>query len=99
MSAGALPNDNMSGRIDALYTAPEAGEPMANHDRVTLVSGGIEGDRYLRGTGYYSPFDVCEVTLVDAAVLETVRDDLGTTSPTAGTAGTSSSAASTSTTC
>jgi MOSC domain-containing protein YiiM len=67
----------MPARIDALYTAPDAGEPMTDHDRVTLASGGIEGDRYRRGTGYYSPFDVCEVTLVDAAALEIIRDDLG----------------------
>lgn len=66
----------MPARIDALYTAPDAGEPMTDHDRVTLAPGGIEGDRYRRGTGYYSPFDVCEVTLVDAAALETIRDDL-----------------------
>lgn len=50
---------------------------MVEHDRVALVSGGVEGDRYLRGTGYYSPFDVCEVTLVDAAALERIRDDMG----------------------
>jgi len=67
----------MVARIDALYTAPAEGEPMAEHDRVTLVSGGVEGDRYSRGTGYYSPFDVCAVTLVDAAALETIRDEHG----------------------
>jgi len=67
----------MPASIEALYTAPAEGEPMVEHGRVTFVSGGVEGDRYLRGTGYYSPFDVCEVTLVDAATLEAVRDDRG----------------------
>ncbi|MXR40829.1 MOSC domain-containing protein [Halobaculum sp. WSA2] len=65
----------MPASVEALYTAPGEGDPMVEHDRVTLVSGGVEGDRYLRGTGYYSPFDVCAVTLVDAAALESIRDD------------------------
>ncbi|WP_435065475.1 MOSC domain-containing protein [Halobaculum sp. EA56] len=67
----------MNARVEALFTAPEDSAPMVEHDRVRLVEGGIEGDRYLAGTGYYSPFDVCEVTLVAAEALGTIRDDLG----------------------
>ncbi|MFC7096480.1 MOSC domain-containing protein [Halobaculum marinum] len=67
----------MTPRVDALYTAPEDSAPMVDHDEVSLVPGGIEGDRYLNGTGYYSPYDVCEVTLVDAGALDSIRDDLG----------------------
>ncbi|UIP01284.1 MOSC domain-containing protein [Halobaculum sp. CBA1158] len=50
---------------------------MVEHDRVRLVEGGVEGDRYLTGRGYYSPFDVCEVTLVAAEALETIRAETG----------------------
>lgn len=67
----------MTGRVETLYTAPEGSAPMVEHDRVRLLEGGIEGDRYRDGSGYYSPFDVCEVTFVAAEALATIRDDLG----------------------
>ncbi|WP_277555470.1 MOSC domain-containing protein [Halobaculum limi] len=67
----------MNARVEALFTAPEGSAPMVDHDRIRLVDGGIEGDRYLNGSGYYSPFDVCEVTLVDAAALDTIREEAG----------------------
>ena len=57
-----------------LYTAPEGGEPMVAHNTVDAVEGGLVGDRYLRGTGYYAPYDVCEVTLVASEALETIRE-------------------------
>ena len=67
----------MNARVETLYTAPEDSAPMVDHDEVRLKRGGIVGDRYRKGTGYYSPYDVCEVTFVDADVLDDVRDDLG----------------------
>jgi MOSC domain-containing protein YiiM len=62
------------GHVDALFTAPADSEPMELHDRVEAVEGGLRGDRYLRGTGYYSPFDVCEVTFVAIEGLELIRE-------------------------
>ncbi|MFC6785825.1 MOSC domain-containing protein [Halobaculum halobium] len=62
-------------RVEALYTAREDSAPMVEHDRVRLVEGGVEGDRYLTGRGYYSPFDVCEVTVVAVEALEAIRDE------------------------
>jgi MOSC domain-containing protein YiiM len=44
---------------------------------VEAVPGGIEGDRYCTGRGYYSPFDVCEVTLVAAEAIERAREEFG----------------------
>lgn len=58
--------------VEGLYTAEASGEPMTAHESVTFVAGGIEGDRYETGTGHYAPYDVCEVTLLDAASVETV---------------------------
>ncbi|MFC7129490.1 MOSC domain-containing protein [Haloferax chudinovii] len=58
------------GRVEALYTAPSKAEPMAPHETVSVAPGGIEGDRYFDGDGFYSATDGCQVTLVDAAVLD-----------------------------
>lgn len=60
--------------VDALFTAPEDSAPMRSHKRIECVEGGIEGDRYLEGTGYYSPFDVCEVTFVAAEAIDEIRE-------------------------
>jgi len=63
----------MSEVVD-IYTAPEGGEPMDATDAVTAIEGGLVGDRYCRGTGYYSPYDVCEVTLVASEALLEIRE-------------------------
>lgn len=67
----------VTGTVERIFTAPEAGEPMERRDRVAAREGGLVGDRYYEGTGHYSPFDVCEVTLVSWAALERVRDEHG----------------------
>jgi MOSC domain-containing protein YiiM len=67
----------MAGRVTALWTAEYGSAPMDGRESVELVRGGVEGDRYCTGRGYYSPFDVCEVTLVATEALETIRDDSG----------------------
>ncbi|WP_135364146.1 MOSC domain-containing protein [Halosimplex halophilum] len=61
--------------VRQIWTAPEGGAPMEARETVrALADGGLRGDRYCRGRGYYSPYDVCQVTLVDSAALETVRE-------------------------
>ncbi len=65
------------GSVDQLFVAPESGEPMDPRESVDLVEGGIVGDRYLRGTGYYSPYDVCEVTLIESEAIDTVDREFG----------------------
>lgn len=67
----------MNARVEALFTAPEDSAPMVSHDRIECVEGGIEGDRYLLGTGFYSPFDVCEVTFVAAEAIDEIRESFG----------------------
>ncbi|WP_225334508.1 MOSC domain-containing protein [Halomicrobium urmianum] len=62
--------------VQQIWTAPAAGEPMEARGSVEAVrDGGLRGDRYFRGTGYYSPFDVCQVTLVDSGAIEYVREE------------------------
>jgi len=63
------------GTVEQLFIAPENGEPMVEQRSVDVIEGGLVGDRYLRGTGYYSPYDVCEVTLLEAEAIETIHDE------------------------
>jgi MOSC domain-containing protein YiiM len=65
------------GRVEALFVAPEDSAPMERRESVEAVPGGLRGDRYYMGEGYYSPYDVCQVTLVRAESLEQIRDDHG----------------------
>ena len=71
----------MAGRVEAIYIAPEGGAPMRVLERVNVVPGaGLEGDRYLLGTGYYSPRPSPggrELTLIEAETLEAVQDEIG----------------------
>ncbi len=55
------------GTLLHIHTCPEARAPMQAHPAARLIAGaGIEGDRYLLGTGTYSPFpDIREVTLIE----------------------------------
>ena len=64
--------------VKRLWTAPAAGEPMEAHGSVTAVAdGGLRGDRYFAGEGYYSPYDVCQVTLVDSRALAQADEQYG----------------------
>ncbi|QLH77825.1 MOSC domain-containing protein [Halosimplex rubrum] len=64
--------------VRQIWTAPEGGAPMETRETVRAVAdGGLAGDRYCHGRGYYSPYDVCQVTLVDGGALETVRERYG----------------------
>ncbi|WP_101297502.1 MOSC domain-containing protein [Halegenticoccus soli] len=67
----------MTGRVEDVFIAPEDSAPMERVESVEAVKGGLRGDRYLRGTGYYSPFDVCEVTLIEAEAIEEIREEFG----------------------
>ncbi|NUE02948.1 MOSC domain-containing protein [Halorubraceae archaeon YAN] len=66
----------MTSIID-IYTAESDGKPMQPHERIEVVSGGLAGDRYLTGTGHYAPYDVCEVTFISAAAIDTISDRYG----------------------
>jgi MOSC domain-containing protein YiiM len=60
-------------RLEAIYSTEAGGEPMQSQERTDAVEGGLEGDRYCTGRGHYSPFDVCEVTFVQAEALEEIE--------------------------
>ncbi len=63
------------GHVEQLFVAEYDSAPMVSVDTVGAVEGGLEGDRYLEGTGYYSPFDVCQVTLIEAEAIEEIREE------------------------
>lgn len=62
------------GRLEHIHIAPEASYEMEELTAATLVPGkGIEGDRYFKGIGTYSPKpDAREVTLIEIEVLEAI---------------------------
>jgi MOSC domain-containing protein YiiM len=64
-------------RLHDIWYADEGSAPMQRTDRIRAVEGGLEGDRYCRGTGFYTPFDVCEVTLVEREALAEIRERHG----------------------
>ncbi|SFL62032.1 MOSC domain-containing protein [Halogranum rubrum] len=64
-----------TGRVETVFIALEDSAPMEELDAVEAVEGGLSGDRYLTGRGYYSPFDVCEVTFIEAEAIDDIRDE------------------------
>ena len=69
----------MPGTVEEIYVAPEGNVDMQRvAEARALVGGGLEGDRYCKGTGYWTKFgDVCEVTLIEAEDLEEIQDEVG----------------------
>jgi len=63
--------------VRRIWTAREDATPMESVDSIRAVEGGLEGDRYLTGEGYYSPFDVCEVTFLAREALVEIRESTG----------------------
>jgi len=64
-------------RVTDIFVADAGSEPMQSVDRVAAVEGGLRGDRYCEGRGHYTPFDVCEVTLIAREDVDYVDRELG----------------------
>jgi len=64
-------------RVTDIFVADAGAEPMQSIDRVEAVEGGLRGDRYYEGRGHYTPFDVCEVTLIAREDIDHIDDELG----------------------
>ncbi|GAA0990960.1 MOSC domain-containing protein [Subtercola frigoramans] len=76
----SAPETTFRGVVAGLYTCAIAGEEMAIRQSLTLIAGqGVEGDRYLLGTGYYSrrPHEDRQITLIEAETLESIKRDQG----------------------
>lgn len=67
----------MTGRVEAIFSCPAAGQPMATLAEVEVVAGqGLVGDRYSAGTGFYSDRPRAdggrELTLIATEMLDEV---------------------------
>ncbi|MFC6904964.1 MOSC domain-containing protein [Halalkalicoccus tibetensis] len=62
-------------RVEQLFIAREDSAPMESLESVAAVKGGLEGDHYCTGTGYYSPYDVCEVTLIEGEAIDEIDEE------------------------
>lgn len=68
------------GRLESIWTAPAASEPMVGHARIECVAGeGLRGDRYALRTGLYSAkhHDDRHLTIMEAETLDALRGDHG----------------------
>jgi MOSC domain-containing protein YiiM len=62
--------------VETIYTTPEGSAPMKETDRIEAVERqGLHGDRYMKGTGYYSGMDECEVTLIESEAIAEIREE------------------------
>lgn len=65
------------GTVEGIWTAEEGSAPVQRTEHVAAVRGGLEGDRYRTGRGYYSGWDDCEVTFVEREAIVEIRDQFG----------------------
>ena len=62
--------------VETIYTTPEGSAPMEEVEEIEAVARqGLRGDRYMKGTGYYSGMDECEVTLIESEAIEEIREE------------------------
>lgn len=69
-----------SGKLLSIHITPAKSQPMQRLSSANLIAGqGIEGDRYLLGTGTYSikPGEDRQVTLIEREMLDRVAADDG----------------------
>ena len=70
------------GEVLSLHITPAGSQEMASPREVSTVPGqGLEGDRYLLGTGFYSdkPDTGRQITLIEEEVLAALQAELGIT--------------------
>ena len=68
------------GRVEAIYTAPEAKAPVVRVAEVEAEEGrGLSGDRYAEATGAFSRFSGVrrEVSLISAEAIRTAENEAG----------------------
>ena len=69
----------MAGKVEGIYVTSEGSARMERVEEVRALAGcGLEGDRYCKGTGYWTRFgDVCQVTLISGEDLDEIRSEEG----------------------
>lgn len=82
MSPESEATGDVTGRVQAIYVTSSAGEPMKALTEAEAIAGeGLAGDRYLKGTGYYSkrprPDGGRQITLLETEELERLEEEGG----------------------
>ena len=68
----------MVGMVEEIYIVSKGSAAMERVEEARAVAGGLEGDRYKKGTGYWTPYgDVCEVTLIEGEDLDDIEQEDG----------------------
>jgi MOSC domain-containing protein YiiM len=68
----------MSGMVEEIYIVSKGSAAMERVEEARAVVGGLEGDRYKKGTGYWTPYgDICEVTLIEGEDLDEIEQEVG----------------------
>lgn len=68
----------MNGIVEEIYITGKGSSAMERVGEVRAAAGGLEGDRYKEGTGYWTPYgDVCEVTLIEGEDLDEIEREAG----------------------
>ena len=67
----------MKGIVEEIYVTGRGSSPMERVEEIRAVEdGGLEGDRYKEGTGYWTSYgDVCEVTLIEGEDLDEIENE------------------------
>lgn len=60
----------VTGQLEAIWIADQAGTPMREFDAVDVSEQGLAGDRYATGQGHRHTVESCPVTLICSAELE-----------------------------
>ncbi len=67
-----------TGLVEEIYITSEGSAAMERVEEVRAVAGGLTGDRYKEGTGYWTRYgDVCEVTLIEGEDLDEIEEEAG----------------------
>ena len=65
-------------RLEAIFISPARGDPVRRVALAAALAGaGLEGDRYALGTGYYSGRHDCQISLIEAEVLDAIHQEDG----------------------
>ena len=63
----------MEGLVEEIYITDRGSAPMVRVPEVKAVEGGgLEGDRYHLGTGYWTGYDQCSVTMIAVEDIEEI---------------------------
>lgn len=66
------------GRVDEIYITDRGGAPMVPVPEVRAIAArGLEGDRYMLRTGYWTGVDECQVTLIAGEALDEIDATTG----------------------